>query len=1061
MIKIKQSEFSNFLGRAKNLYHIRSENNELVTYTPNEAQLILNQIKEEEFERSEAEFGVKRCKIILLKSRQIGGTTDTAVFNLDTMMNLNLAYGLVLAHDDKSTNIIYEKYKVAYDNIPEYVEIVDDNGDRIDKGLIYEVKPKPESYSGYKLQFSNKTKSRLLVRTAGAGDNVGRGDTLNFVHLCLGEDTKIILSDGSTKLIKDIDSGDLVITSSGVVAPVKQKFNSGIQQTFKLKTWLSNEEIYPTEKHKILTDKGYKLTKDITNDDYIALPKFNLTNEITHYNFEITDDNKKKNPTIIKHSFELNYDFGYMLGYYLAEGHIKDNFSQVSFTYNRNEHYINKVIKDFGYLASSYKKKERKNSLTTKTIFYGKILPNLLNEICGRVKDKNIPTWFLKTNENFVKGVIKGYFDGDGSKTQSIYKPKSKSKNIKTQPSVVYEYIKNINYGKETISQVANRLNKTYQTIWKLYNKYKNSSLKEIEKNFPYLQNEYKIQEVSSTSIHEKITRQLKRLVLSLNLGVPSVRYNKNVYRYDKKVSSTYILGMYGSLLSNFDVFNFKGNTKKEVNKYKNIDGTWFVKIKSIEPYKIEQTYDIEVDHKDHNFETVVGVVSNSEGASYDHFDDVLTSINQSLPKSAFNYAIIESTANGISGKGEGFYNLWKKSVDEWDKFKSGRTSTFQGYRPVFISWYLMKKYRLPLVNNELIDVESVNFGSPENKKRFYDTEKVILEEIFADDRQEGLKAINWYRWCVKENCNYDYARARREYPTFPEDAFLSTDMCFFDTSKLFSVLNKYEDGEPDCEMGVVDYDEDGELVFQPDPFGDLKVWEHPDLTYMNRYIVSLDPSYGMQEGDYSCMFVFDRLEQKFVAKWYGNMKEDLVAEELLKLAYYYNEALIIPEMNLNTVMTLIKPDGIMPYTGEIYQRYIKSRNSEEYGFHTLGNTRKLLLDSYNAWLREDYNKIPDIESLKEHISFIKRKGQNGLPRYEAAEGKHDDQVIAMALCIVAHNWWDEEVWELDEDKQDVSKIFVVNPSFKKKELRSSQVGHFKSYEKADKKSKFNKVGFN
>jgi hypothetical protein len=633
IIKVKKSELSNFLDRAKHLYHIRSENNTLVTYEPNEAQIILNNIKEEEFERSMSIDGVKKCKLILLKSRQIGGTTDTAVFNLDTMLNLDLAYGLVLAHDDKSTNIIYEKYKVAYNNIPDIIEIVDEDGNKIDKGVYYEVKPNTESYTGYKLQFSNKTKSRLLVRTAGAGDNVGRGDTLNFVHL--------------------------------------------------------------------------------------------------------------------------------------------------------------------------------------------------------------------------------------------------------------------------------------------------------------------------------------------------------------------------------------------------------------------------------------------SEGASYDHFDDVLTSINQSLPRTAFNYSIIESTANGISGKGEGFYNLWKKSVDEWEKFKSGRSTTFEGYRPVFISWYEMKKYRKDLVNGELIEVEdSVNFGSPENKKRFFDTEKFVIEEIFKDNREEGLRAVNWYRWCVKENCNYDYARARREYPTFPEDAFLSTDLCFFDTTRLFTVLNNYEKEEPEFERGFIDYDSYGELEFIEDPFGDLKIWEKPDPTYMNRYIVSLDPSYGMEEGDYSCMFVFDRLEQKFVAKWYGNMKEDLVADELLKIAYYYNEALVIPEMNLNTVMTLIKPDGLMPYSGEIYQRHIKSRNSDEYGFHTLGNTRKLLLDTYNAWLREDYYKIPDIESLKEHISFIKRKGQNGIPKYEAAEGKHDDQVIAMALCIIAHHWWEEEVWELDEDKQDVSKIFVVNPAFKRRDLRSSQLGHFKDKVKtSDKKTNFNKLG--
>lgn len=572
--------------------------------------MILNSIREEEFERSLNNRGVKQAKIILLKSRQIGGTTDTAMFNFDTMLHLNYAFGVIIAHDDRSTSIIYDKYKLIYNYLPEYIQITEDDGTEIldpqGNPTLISIKPEKESFSGHRLQFADKTRSRLVVRTAGSGDNVGRGDTLNLAHL--------------------------------------------------------------------------------------------------------------------------------------------------------------------------------------------------------------------------------------------------------------------------------------------------------------------------------------------------------------------------------------------------------------------------------------------SEGAFFTHFDDVLNSINQTLPRNGEIYSVIESTANGVSGTGQGFYDLWTKSEQEWKRFKNGQITSFEGYRPVFIPWYYLKEYRQPLIGGKLIDVEAVNFGSNEMRKQFHEMEDYLVEEVF-DDRDEGLEAINWYRWCVKENCKYNLRIAHQEYPTTPEQAFLSTDNCYFDTPKLFQVKQTYEQkGEPEFQIGYINED----FEFVESATGDLKVWKHPDKNYTNRYIISLDPSQGVEGGDYSCMFIYDRLEDEFVAKWYGNRKEDLVAEELLKVAYYYNEGLIVPEINMNTVITLIRPEGMMPYTGDIYMREVKSRGAVDYGYHTLGGTRKTLIDMYSAWLRENHFRIKDLDSLDEHLSFVKRV-TNGMPKYQAAEGKHDDQVIAAALCIAGSHWWEEEIGIMNEEKTDFTD--VIEPKRSKRLFKSSSLG--------------------
>jgi hypothetical protein len=608
--RITLKDLNSFRGRASKLYHIRTEKNEIKPYVFNQAQEVIDKIRNEEFDRSERIKGVQQCRLIILKGRQVGATTDTAMQNMDIMLNLNQARGLILAHDDLSTPIIYDKYKKAYDNLPDNVLITDEDGQPIlddnNNPVIYPIKPKHDTYSGYNLSFKNKTESNVYVRTAGSGDNVGKGDNINFCHF--------------------------------------------------------------------------------------------------------------------------------------------------------------------------------------------------------------------------------------------------------------------------------------------------------------------------------------------------------------------------------------------------------------------------------------------SEAANYEKYKEVTSSVNQQMAKDSFIYSVIESTANGVSGKGEGFYNAWTNAEREWSNFVNGRTNSFEGYRPVFIPWYKMQKYRTPLVNGKFIDIDGINFHSPDYKKEHLDMEEKIIEEIF-DDREEGKEAVNWYRWCIKTNCDYDLFDAMRYYPHQPKDAFIASDKGFFDGSKLFQVKADFEKhGEKDHQKGFINED----FEFIPDKNGELKIWKQPDPKSFDRYVISLDPSYGLEGGDYSCMFVFDRLEEKFVAKWYGNMKEDLVAEEYLKLGYYYNTGLLIPEMNLKTVLNLIEPNGIMPYDGEIYQRPVKSRNTYEYGYNTLSTNKKDLMYKYNAWLRENYNEIPDVEALNEHSTFIK-KITRGVPQFEASEGAHDDQVVAMALCIEGHDWWENEIYTTDDSKQNIEQIYEVTNK-KRKPLKSSSI---------------------
>lgn len=418
-----------------------------------------------------------------------------------------------------------------------------------------------------------------------------------------------------------------------------------------------------------------------------------------------------------------------------------------------------------------------------------------------------------------------------------------------------------------------------------------------------------------------------------------------------------------------------------------------------------------------------------------------LDAINQALPKQAFEYTVIESTANGVSGDGEQFYELWNKSVKAWENFKSGKSSSFDGYRPVFIPWYVMSKYRHPLVKGQFIDVSEVNFGSDERQRQFFEREQILKDQYGLDDDQ-----INWYRWCIVTNCRYNYVTALQEYPTFPEDAFLSTDNGVFNNSKLIAMRSEYEQNKgPQYVTGQINED----LEFEEVSYGNLRIWSMPDSSFVNRYVVSLDQSQGNENGDNAVMVVFDRLEQQFVAMWVGQLEEDLLAEELTKLALFYNEAMVIPETNMATVINLIKPEGLIPYTGPIYVDEVRHNGEEIYGHRMDRLSKKLLIDEYLSWIRNNYDKIPDIETINEHITFV-RKIKGGQVKMEASSGNKDDRVVGCMLAVKAGLDWEEEMWSVNEDKTDIEFIFGKTHRLIESKPKHSRLGRTENFVSRD-----------
>jgi hypothetical protein len=136
-----------------------------------------------------------------------------------------------------------------------------------------------------------------------------------------------------------------------------------------------------------------------------------------------------------------------------------------------------------------------------------------------------------------------------------------------------------------------------------------------------------------------------------------------------------------------------------------------------------------------------------SEAAFYEQAEDAFTALISTVAYRQDTMILIESTANGKVGAGETFYNYWIEAVERKNQFA-----------PIFISWLMDPVSRMDVeVNNVL----SSNL----------DQEEQELVELYGAD----LEQISWRRWAIPNRCQGYVDKFHQEYPTNPEEAFVST----------------------------------------------------------------------------------------------------------------------------------------------------------------------------------------------------------------------------------------------------------------------------------------------
>lgn len=353
-----------------------------------------------------------------------------------------------------------------------------------------------------------------------------------------------------------------------------------------------------------------------------------------------------------------------------------------------------------------------------------------------------------------------------------------------------------------------------------------------------------------------------------------------------------------------------------------------------------------------------------SEVAFWDHPDVLMTGLRQTIPANPSTMIVVESTANGV---GNYFHSQWTAAED-------GETD----FLPLFFPWWKHPEYRASHIGLEVHPL-------------VYDSEEKVLAKMGCDDDH-----LIWRRWAIRNLSHNDINQFHQEYPSTPEEAFVSTGSNVFPLAKLRDCYDP-----SDGLRGRLAREGAG-VRFQADSAGPVTLYAMPskDRSW-GKYIVAGDPTHTTM-GDYASAQVINRRTYEQVATWHGRCDPLTFAEELAKLGKFYNDALLTTEIEgpgYGTIGRLVEMDYPNLWRGRWADKS-PGKIAETYGWSTTMKRKEWAIGWLLKLVVDGDITIHDKRTFSEMMTFVT------LPHggYGNAEGHgrgHDDTVMALAIACI------------------------------------------------------------
>jgi len=333
-----------------------------------------------------------------------------------------------------------------------------------------------------------------------------------------------------------------------------------------------------------------------------------------------------------------------------------------------------------------------------------------------------------------------------------------------------------------------------------------------------------------------------------------------------------------------------------------------------------------------------------------------------SFPKLGSKLLVLPSTEN--VGRGYTLHNVLATELSSWEKADE-KMMTIEASVPV--------------------DGKIIIESTPKGQGNLY-------HRMWVSDNDYAKREYGWW-WMYSEE-EIDIIRRRMNDPQkFAQEyelTFLASGRMVFD-SKVVNDMRKHQ-----VKVGDKISDEKGMVHVVKEKDGWI-IYKEPELDSF--YVIGADVAEGVTGGDYSVAVVFNRATGEEVAFYRGHIAPDKFGELLNDLGRYYNNALMVVEVNNHglTTITILKQ---LLYPSMYFRpskfEVVGSPYSEKLGWKTTVMTRNIMIDDLVQATRDGDLLLHSKEIIDEMTVFVYDKNN----RSGGMDGFNDDCIFATAIAM-------------------------------------------------------------
>lgn len=369
-----------------------------------------------------------------------------------------------------------------------------------------------------------------------------------------------------------------------------------------------------------------------------------------------------------------------------------------------------------------------------------------------------------------------------------------------------------------------------------------------------------------------------------------------------------------------------------------------------------------------------------SEVAFWDDPETLMTGLRQVMPSFGLTALFLESTANGV---GNYFHQQCTRARKGQSEFEF-----------VFYPWHTHPEYTAAYIPADNADIHALDQ---------LDAEEIALRRRFNLDDSRLI----WRRWAIANLCQGDVSKFHQEYPSDPDEAFVSTGRNVFPLPLIVAhaQLETGIQGRLIRSHGRVEFvqDRDGPLTVYRPPSNDRE-W--------GVYLIGADPTHTVA-GDNACAQVINRRTLEQVAVYRRKTDPITFGKDIELLGLWYHEALIAPEKEgpgYATVGALVASNYPAVYQTQNVAK-APGHPGDTFGWSTNVATKHLAVSHLLRAIKDPLAQVGDVqyglvihdeETAAEMRDYITTEDGKG---YVNGDGSQfDDGVMSLAIALTVHH---------------------------------------------------------